>query len=105
MSLNWLCQKWGQVQTLTVVLRDETYAALGRQARASGASPAHVAAASLEQQFKGTVSPRADAEKQAARERFERHFGEVDLGHATGSDNETIDADLAREYASNHRNT
>ena len=42
---------------------------------------------------------RTDAEMQAARERFERHFGEVDLGYATGADNEQIDADLAREYA------
>jgi Bacterial SH3 domain len=38
----------------------------------------------------------------AARERFERHFGEVDLGYATGVDNEQIDADLAREYSSTH---
>ena len=44
-----------------------------------------------------------DAEKQAARERFERHFGEVDLGYATGVDNEQIDADLARAYAARHR--
>jgi len=27
-------------------------------------------------------------------------FGSVDLGYPTGSDNETIDADLAREYSS-----
>ncbi|MBA2245580.1 MAG: SH3 domain-containing protein [Gemmatimonadetes bacterium] len=38
------------------------------------------------------------AEPQAARERFERHFGEVDLGYATGVDNEQIDTDLASEY-------
>lgn len=44
-----------------------------------------------------------DAEKQAARQRFERHFGEVDLGYATGVDNEQIDADLARAYAARHR--
>jgi len=29
-------------------------------------------------------------------------FGSVDLGHPTGADNESIDADLAREYASKH---
>jgi hypothetical protein len=40
-----------------------------------------------------------EAEKQAARERFERHFGEIDLGYPTGADNEGIDADLAREHA------
>ena len=45
---------------------------------------------------------RTEAEKRAARERFERHFGEIDLGNATGVDNEQIDADLAREYADTH---
>lgn len=29
-------------------------------------------------------------------------FGSVDLGQPTGADNESIDADLAREYASTH---
>jgi hypothetical protein len=29
-------------------------------------------------------------------------FGSIDLGYPTGADNESIDADLAREYASNH---
>lgn len=37
-------------------------------------------------------------ELSAAWEHFERHFGEVDLGYATGVDNEQIDADLVREY-------
>jgi hypothetical protein len=64
-----------------------------------------VAAASLERQFKGTGTLSTDAEKQAARERFERHFGEVNLGHPTGADNQSIDADLAREYSSAHERT
>ena len=92
-------------QSLTVELSDEVYAALRRQAQATGTSLAHVAAASLERQFKGTRMLRTDAEKQAARERFERHFGEVNLGHPTGVDNESIDADLAREYSSTHGET
>ncbi|MGI8670374.1 MAG: hypothetical protein ACR2J3_11110 [Aridibacter sp.] len=29
-------------------------------------------------------------------------FGSVSLGHPTGANNEKIDEDLAREYASNH---
>lgn len=32
-------------------------------------------------------------------DRFERHFGAVDLGHPTGTDNEQIDADLATAYS------
>ena len=29
-------------------------------------------------------------------------FGSVDLGYPTGADNESIDADLAREYGATH---
>jgi predicted DNA-binding antitoxin AbrB/MazE fold protein len=32
-------------------------------------------------------------------------FGSVDLGHSTSADNDSIDADLAREYASTHEET
>lgn len=49
--------------------------------------------------WRDTPARQIDARTQAARERFERHFGEVDLGCATGVDNEQIDADLAAEYA------
>jgi len=31
-----------------------------------------------------------------------RFFGAVSLGHPTGTDNESIDRDLAREYGSTH---
>jgi len=92
-------------QTLILELSEEAYAALRRQAQAAGTSPAHVAAASLERQLGVTGSLRSDAEKQAARERCERHFGEVNLGYPTGADNDSIDADLAREYSSTHPET
>jgi predicted transcriptional regulator len=87
---------------LTIELSEATYSALQVRAQAAAQSPAAVAAAALEQHF-GTLDgrrenghPTTEAEKKAARERFERHFGEVNLGHATGVDNEGIDADLAR---------
>jgi hypothetical protein len=35
-------------------------------------------------------------------EALRRHFGSVDLGHPTGTDNENIDADLARAYSDTH---
>ena len=95
-------------QTLTLELNDEIYAAIRRQAEAAGTSPAQVVAASLAQQFGllrsagGVRVLLTEAEKQAARERFERHFGEVDLGRSTGADNESIEADLAREYDDTH---
>ena len=49
-----------------------------------------------------TNSSKRSANAVSARERFEQHFGEIDLGYSTGCDNDEIDADLAREYGSNH---
>ena len=92
-------------QSLTVELTDEVYSALRCQAQTAGTSLAHVAAASLERQFIGTGTLRTDTEKQAARQRFEWHFGEVNPGHPAGEDNESIDADLARESSSTHDET
>ena len=90
-------------QILTVELKDVVFDAIQRQAKATGASPAQVAGAALERSFlspHGKIDTRSEVEKQAARERFERHIGEISVG--TGADNESIDADLAREYASTH---
>jgi hypothetical protein len=93
---------------LTVELSDAAYAALQLHAQAAAQSPAELAAAALEQRFGAPGAthvsgrPTMEAEKQAARERFERHFGAVNLGQATGADNEGIDADLARAYADEH---
>lgn len=93
---------------LKVELSDAAYAMLESRAQASAKSPEALAAAALEQQFGGADSgnqngrPVAEADKQAAGERFERHFGAIDLGHATGTDNERIDADLARAYEDHH---
>lgn len=95
-------------RTLTLELSDEVYTVIRRQAEAAGTSPAHWVAATLEQQYsrvrdgQSVRVQRTEAEKQTARERFEQHFGEVDLGYATGVDNEQIDADLAREYTATH---
>ena len=41
-------------------------------------------------------------EIQRARAAFERHFGTFDSGDPNFSDNERIDADLAREYGGNN---
>lgn len=92
-------------QVLTIELSDDVYAAIQRQADEAHISPAQVAATLLEQRF-GRLHrnrlARSDAELQAARERFERHFGAIDLGSPTGIDNESIEADLAREYTNTH---
>jgi hypothetical protein len=93
------------MQTLTVEINDQVFETIRQQAEAAGTSPAHFAVAVLEQRFNGKHKPadtRTEAEKEAARQRFRRHFGAVDLGHPIGTDNEAIDADLAREYGNDH---
>ncbi|MSQ92930.1 MAG: hypothetical protein EXR98_00060 [Gemmataceae bacterium] len=92
-------------QSLSLELSDKVYATIRQQAETAGTSPAQVVVAALEERFNGNTTkadPRTEAEKQAARDRFECHFGAVNLGYPTGTDNEAIDADLAREYADNH---
>ena len=84
---------------LAVELSDAVYETLAVRAREAAQSPAALAAAALEQQFGNASTP---AGVDAARLRFERHFGSVSLGQATGADNEAIDADLARAYADPH---
>ncbi len=88
--------------SLTIRLNDEAFSRLQQQAIAAGTSPEELAAASLERQCEAIGPIRSEVEIQASRERFERHFGEIDLGYPTGADNEGIDADLAREYADTH---
>ena len=95
-------------QTLILELSDAVYTQIQRQAEEAGTSPAHWLANALEQQYgrvhtwQSVPAQRTAAAQQAARERFERHFGELDLSDATGADNEQIDTDLAREYADTH---
>lgn len=95
-------------QILQLELSDEAYVAVHRHAEIAGTSPAQWIASALERQY-GAIragqdrpTQRSETERQAARERFEAHFGEMDLGSATGVDNEQIDADLSREYAATH---
>ena len=87
---------------LNVVLSDETFDAIQRQAHTTGSSPAKVASESLEVSFKSARLCKSEAQKEEARLRFRRHFGEIHSGNPTGADNESIDADLASEYANIH---
>ena len=95
-------------QTLILELSDEVYTTIQRQAEGAGTSLAHWLATTLEQQYgrshawHSALQQRTAAEQQAARARFEQHFGEVDFSDATEADNDQIDADLAREYADTH---
>ncbi len=90
-------------QSLTLELSEQVFVAIQQQAQAIGISPAQLAAALLEKQFPQAFKLFLDAaETNAARLRFERHFGTLLLGGSTDLDNESVDADLAREYDSTH---
>ncbi len=90
-------------QILTLELNDQIFTAIQRQAEAIGVSPEWLAATLLEQQFGQVLKLLLpEAEKETARARFESHFGTLNLEHPTDLHNESIDADLVREYASTH---
>ncbi len=85
-------------QTLNLELSDVTFTAIQQRAEEVGISPADLVKALLEKHYHSTSTE----EKQAARARFERHFGEVYAGYPVGADNESIDEKLARAYADNN---
>jgi hypothetical protein len=89
-------------QSLTLELSEQVFVAIQRQAQAIGISPAQLAATLLERQFPQVAKLLLDNEQNVAGFRFERHFGALALGDSTDLDNESIDADLAGEYASIH---
>lgn len=88
---------------LTLELSDRVYRALQQKAEMTGISIVELAANFLEERADNGSDRdnRSIEEKEAARKRFESHFGELS-GEAIDLDNESIDADLAREYANNH---
>ena len=92
-------------QMLTIELSDQTYQAIERRAQAAGEPPHQIAISLLEQQLQlcdHASKTMTDAEKEAARRRFESHFGAVDLGYPICGENEELDAALAAEFGSSH---
>ncbi|MFB8792195.1 MAG: hypothetical protein U7123_25950 [Potamolinea sp.] len=71
-------------QSLKLELNDQIFTAIQQQAEAIGIPPEQLAAKLLEQQF-GQVFKLllSEAEKEAARAKFERHFGTLNLEHRT----------------------
>jgi hypothetical protein len=87
-------------QVLTLELSDTDYAEIRQRAELAGVTITEWAIVSLKV-HKQLNKPKLqnEAEKQAARQRFRHHAGSINLGYATGADNESIDADLAKAYA------
>jgi hypothetical protein len=85
---------------LTLELSDEIYANLEQKASSVGLPVTEWVVAVLSNQSDGVNEVlRSVAQQEEACQRFRNHAGAVSLGYATGLDNESIDADLARAYA------
>jgi hypothetical protein len=82
---------------LSIQVSDQAFQMLSSEALAAGKSPAELAAAAVESIYAGGQRGSA-ADAQAARSRFEKCFGSVDLGRPIGIVNETIDNDLVGQY-------
>jgi len=88
-------------QSVTLELSDEVYASLRHQAEVAGLPLREWIVASLVQKTKANskLDEQTNAEKEIARQRFRSYAGSINLGHATDTDNESIDADLAKAYS------
>jgi hypothetical protein len=88
-------------QTITITLPDEIYQPLVEAALKQGRTPEELAAEKLARTLPKHKPMNTETAREAE-ERFARWIGSVSLGYPTGADNESIDADLAREYANTH---
>jgi hypothetical protein len=87
---------------ITITVPDEVYQTLVDAARQFGLTPEEAAVERLKQAgIAKRHRPLTEDEAEAAT-RIERHFGTWDSGDTRSADNERIEADLAREYASAH---
>jgi hypothetical protein len=85
-------------QIVAVQLPDKVYHALQKTAADAGMTSADWIASMIAQCFPLETDTRNEEEKQQARDRFYQMCGFFTSGDPHGSDNERIDADLAREY-------
>ncbi|MEL6488601.1 MAG: hypothetical protein AAFV85_01635 [Cyanobacteria bacterium J06634_6] len=87
-------------QTLTVEISEQAFVAIKQQAEESGVAPAYLAALMLEQNLtNASNSTTKSTESVAVQADFEQYFGSLPVEQSLGADNESIDADLAKEYS------
>ncbi len=87
--------------TLTYELPEVLVQVLEEQAERNGRSFEDELVDHLASEVPKPRRPSAE-ETEKRRGVFERHFGAVSSGDPNSSDNERIDADLAREYGNDH---
>jgi diketogulonate reductase-like aldo/keto reductase len=90
------------MKTLTFQVSDEVYKACQQMAAQYGRTEEEVVLEWLVRRISKPHPKLTEEESRAAWERLQRHMGAENLGYATGADNESIDADLAREYGNTH---
>jgi hypothetical protein len=86
---------------LTIKVSDEVYGPLVEAAMKEGRTPEEEAALRLKRSTNANLAVRTPRDRQQSG-RLEDLFGSVSLGHPTDLDNESIDRDLALEYAATH---
>lgn len=90
-------------QQLTLEISDEVYADLQRKSSAVGISITEWIVTLLSRQSSIVSNILRSPELQAqARNKFRSHAGAVSLGYAIDTDNDQIDADLAKAYADDY---
>jgi len=87
-------------QTDTLTLPHEIYSALLEVAKIDGITPVEWIAARLPKEASGHRTQIIQAEIEAANAKLRATI--VSPGYSTNSDNDSIDADLAREYGDDH---
>jgi hypothetical protein len=84
-------------------LNDQVFDTIKQQAENIGIPSENLEATLLEEKlsqiFKLLLT---NAEKESGQAKLEHHFGSINLGFSTDLDNESIDADLAKEYSNTH---
>jgi predicted transcriptional regulator len=90
------------MKPLTFQVSDEVYKACQQMAAKYGRTEEEVVLEWLARRISKPRPKLTEEESRAAWERLQRHMGAENLGYATGADNESIDADLAREYGNTH---
>ena len=88
-------------QIVVLALDEPIYTVIQQRAAVAGTSLSAWIIQNLTQEV--TRLPElTPADREVARRRFAQHFGEIDLGHPTGVDNDAIDADLLHAYGDAH---
>jgi len=90
------------MKTLTFQVSDEVYEACQQIAAKYERTEEEVLLEWLAKRASKRRARLTEEESRIAWERLQRHMGAENLGYATGADNESIDADLAREYGRTH---